>query len=74
MSEWMSGSPWLAFFLLLSVVFCIEAQVNNFIRLCSRWMRHRNIAARGWPPPHLDADGDWKPNDDQAANVEAAKQ
>ncbi len=20
--------------------------------------RHKNIAARGWPPPHLDADGD----------------
>lgn len=19
------------------------------------------VTARGWPPPHLDADGDWKP-------------
>jgi|GEM_PF-1176381 hypothetical protein len=26
----------------------------------NRLMRHLNIRARGWPPPHLDADGDWK--------------
>ena len=24
----------------------------------SRMLRSRNIAARGWPPAHLDADGD----------------
>jgi FixJ family two-component response regulator len=30
-----------------------------------RWMRHRNIAARDWPPPHLDADGDFKPDPEE---------
>ena len=32
--------------------------------VASRWMRTRNIRAAGWPPPHLDADGDWKPAGD----------
>jgi len=29
-------------------------------RLVNRWIRHRNIVAKGWPPPHLDADGDFQ--------------
>lgn len=33
--------------------------VTGFVlRLVSRITRHRNILARGWPPPHCDADGD----------------
>jgi hypothetical protein len=27
-------------------------------RLVNRWFRHLNIKAHGWPPPHVDADGD----------------
>lgn len=27
-------------------------------RLVNRWIRHKNIAAKGWPPIHLDGDGD----------------
>lgn len=28
-------------------------------RLVNRWIRHRNIVARGWPThPQMDADGD----------------
>lgn len=26
----------------------------------NRRLRSKNIAAKGWPPPHLDADGDFK--------------
>lgn len=52
--EFMSGSPWLTFFLALLV-----AQVLVWpFRLVNRVIRHRNIVARGWPPEHLDADGD----------------
>lgn len=29
-----------------------------YIRTC----RLLVVALRGWPPAHLDADGDWKPN------------
>ena len=32
-------------------------------RIINRWIRHRNVATRGWPPAHLDADGDWKKED-----------
>jgi hypothetical protein len=27
----------------------------------NRVLRSINVALRGWPPVHLDADGDWKP-------------
>lgn len=30
-------------------------------RLINRTYRVINIAIRGWPPAHVDADGDWKP-------------
>lgn len=44
-------NPWTAFFLA-----CIFAwMVVTPIRL---YFRSRNIAASGWPPVHLDADGD----------------
>jgi hypothetical protein len=46
--------PLLAFFLALVV-----AHIISFpFRLINMWIRHRNIVAAGWPPAHLDADGD----------------
>ena len=27
-------------------------------------MEHPNIRKAGWPPPHCDADGDFKPDED----------
>ncbi len=27
----------------------------------NRTLRTVKVLVRGWPPPHLDADGDWKP-------------
>lgn len=33
----------------------------NFVFRCwNRFFRHRNINKHGWPPPHCDADGDYK--------------
>lgn len=34
-----------------------------FVRLPNRFWRHRNIRAHGWPPPHCDADGDFRPDE-----------
>ncbi|MBG0871866.1 MULTISPECIES: hypothetical protein [Burkholderia] len=31
--------------------------------IVSRLYRVAMVAARGWPPAHLDADGDWKKED-----------
>lgn len=52
--EFMSDSPILSFFL----AFFICQMLLNF---GSRVMRTLNVVVRGWPPAHLDADGDWKP-------------
>ena len=32
-------------------------------RCYSRTMRTILVSLRGWPPNHLDADGDWKPKE-----------
>jgi hypothetical protein len=50
------SNPWLAFFLAWMAVWLLALP----FKLVNRWIRHRNITASGWPPPHLDADGDVK--------------
>lgn len=52
--EFMSGSPWLACFLAYFAAWLV-------FRCWNRLMRHLNIRKNGWPPAHLDADGDFKP-------------
>lgn len=42
-------------FLLYMVLYFV---VNGVLRVTARVLRSINIAARGWPPAHLDADGD----------------
>lgn len=53
--------PWLAFFLACVLSSVVTAPFKFAFRAYSRSLRARNIAARGWPPEHLDADGDFKP-------------
>lgn len=52
-----SNSPFLTFFLACIVGGVIRAA----FRLITRLYRMIMVASRGWPPAHLDADGDWKP-------------
>ncbi len=40
--------------------FCALCVLEYPLKLINRWIRHRNIVAKGWPPAHLDADGDWQ--------------
>lgn len=51
--DFMSDSPWLAFFLACLLVSCFKFLIN-------RPLRHMNIRKHGWPPSHCDADGDFK--------------
>lgn len=44
----------LAFFMLFAAYYLARCIVV-------RGLRTINVCARGWPPSHLDADGDWKP-------------
>lgn len=52
--QFMADSPWLSFFLAYIILHCIGGVLYRFFRMIS-------VALRGWPPAHLDADGDWKP-------------
>lgn len=37
-----------------------EGGVGYPCKMLNRFFRSRNVKNAGWPPPHLDADGDWK--------------
>jgi len=54
------------FFVWLGTVILIGLIFGNFLnflfRCWNRFLRHLNIRKAGWPPPYLDADGDFKPN------------
>lgn len=52
--EFMSDSPWLTFFLALLVI-------GYLFKFWNRLMRHLSVRCRGWPPAHLDADGEFRP-------------
>ena len=57
--QFMGDHPILTFFLTyMSLSICVEYP----LKIINRWIRHRNIIKCGWPPPHLDADGDWRPD------------
>ena len=51
-----------AWFATLGVIWLTAIAIQMVMRLCNRVLRTINICIRGWPPNHLDADGDWKPN------------
>lgn len=55
--QFMSESPWLTFFLGFLIA---EFAIRLFINLPNRIMRHWNIHKHGYPPPHCDADGDFR--------------
>ena len=52
--EFMTRSPILTFLLGCAVL-------RFAFLVWNRFMRHLNIRKAGWPPAHLDADGDFKP-------------
>ena len=49
---------WCALWVLWMLWFIATLCVNSSVRLVGRLLRTLNIAFRGWPPAHLDADGD----------------
>lgn len=61
--NWAGQHPWL--FTLLVLV-CAQI-IGGCITIVNRIIRHFNIRAKGWPPPHLDADGDWQEEEQEEA-------
>lgn len=47
--------------MIMLIYFILHYGVNSMIRMWGRFMRMLMVRKHGWPPPHLDADGDWKP-------------
>lgn len=49
--------------IILAVLALLAWQVvfNTIFLIFNRRQRTRNIETKGWPPAHLDADGDFKP-------------
>jgi hypothetical protein len=56
--QFMSESPFLTFFLAFMVA-------NMLLKMWQILMRSLNIRLHGWPPPHCDADGDFKPEPEE---------
>jgi len=55
--QFASDSPWIAFFLAFIAFCAIDVVLKYSI---NRPLRAMNIRKHGWPPPHCDADGDFK--------------
>lgn len=56
--EFMAGSP----IITLCLVYMITVTP---LRMWKAWLRSRNIRYAGWPPAHLDADGDFKVEEEE---------
>lgn len=60
--DFMSESPVLTFFIIVGIGIILETVFKWCI---NRPLRAMNIRKHGWPPKHCDADGDFKPKDDE---------
>lgn len=58
-------NPLLTFFLAVVLILLIETLVSSLHNIVSRLFRMTMVTIHGWPPSHLDADGDWKPENDK---------
>lgn len=52
---------WLLAWGFWGVVWLVGIAIQGPYRLVNRLLRLIMVLARGWPPAHLDADGDWRP-------------
>lgn len=54
---------WFLTFVLIYCGYLLLIAALKFVLwyLPNRLLRTINVCVRGWPPAHLDADGDWKP-------------
>lgn len=65
MGQWIHVHWFLSFLLVVPLFVMLLIALNGFCSLILsfyiRTMRTIKVVFRGWPPPHIDADGDWKP-------------
>lgn len=57
-----SFEVWLGFIIVIGMIISFANYcVGTMFRCWNRLMRHLNVRKAGWPPSHLDLDGDFKP-------------
>lgn len=56
-----AAEHWFLAWCMLWLLWPVVTLPSLAFRLINRTYRVINIAIRGWPPAHLDADGDWRP-------------
>jgi hypothetical protein len=61
MWDFATTNPGYAFLIVVMLGLVAESCITKPF---GRLMRHLNVRRAGWPPAHLDADGDWKPKED----------
>lgn len=52
---------WCALWLVWGAIWLAAVVAGVAWKFCNRLLRTIKVCVRGWPPEHLDADGDWKP-------------
>lgn len=61
---WATVHWFLAFVIIMTGLVAFVTLTQGIIRvpfiLINRFIRHLSIRKAGWPPAHVDADGDWK--------------
>ncbi len=50
-----------SFWTFIGSLILLTGTVNFTLHMWNRGFRHWNIRKHGYPPPHCDADGDFKP-------------
>ena len=51
---------WCALWLVWGFIALAFAACELSFKMVNRILRTVKVCVRGWPPPHLDADGDWR--------------
>lgn len=61
--EFMKTEPLVGLIALIVICYAITRPFRYAFEAYNRKLRSKNIAAHGWPPEYLDADGDFKEED-----------
>ena len=59
----LTNHPFLGIFITVVAYYAVTAPFRYMVLAYNRRLRSQNIHAMGWPPAHLDADGDFKQKD-----------
>jgi hypothetical protein len=48
------------FWQFIGVLIILNGAMHYLVNAWARLLRMMTVRKHGWPPPHIDADGDWK--------------